>query len=106
LDSALDFWILAAAVGMVQGGAQALSRSLYGAMVPENKSAEFFGFFGVSSKFAAVVGPTVFAYTGQITGSSRNGIAVIALFFILGMFLLSRVDVEKGRQEAKGGKNA
>jgi UMF1 family MFS transporter len=106
LDSALDFWILAAAVGMVQGGAQALSRSLYGAMVPEKKSAEFFGFFGVSSKFAAVIGPTVFAYTAQITGSSRNGIVVIALFFIAGIFLLSRVDVEKGRREAKGGKNA
>ncbi len=106
LDSALDFWILAGIVGMVQGGAQALSRSLYGAMVPEDKSAEFFGFFGVSSKFAAVIGPTVFAYTAQITGSSRNGIAVVALFFIVGMLLLSRVDVEKGRIEAKGGKNA
>lgn len=106
LDSALDFWILAGIVGMVQGGAQALSRSLYGAMVPEDKSAEFFGFFGVSSKFAAVIGPTVFAYTAQITGSSRNGIAVVAFFFIIGMLLLSRVDVEKGRIEAKGGKNA
>ena len=106
LDSALDFWILAGIVGMVQGGAQALSRSLYGAVVPEDKSAEFFGFFGVSSKFAAVIGPTVFAYTAQITGSSRNGIAVVALFFIVGMLLLSRVDVEKGRIEAKGGKNA
>jgi len=106
LDSALDFWILAAVVGMVQGGAQALSRSLYGAMVPAEKSAEFFGFFGVSSKFAAVIGPTVFAYTGQITGSSRNGIAAVAFFFITGIILLSRVDVEKGRREAKGGKNA
>ncbi|TDP88757.1 UMF1 family MFS transporter [Halanaerobium saccharolyticum] len=101
LDSALDFWILAGIVGMVQGGAQALSRSLYGAMVPEAKSAEFFGFFGVSSKFAAIVGPTVFAYTGQLTGSSRYGIIAVASFFILGMIFLSRVDVEKGKQEAK-----
>ncbi|MFP4198290.1 MAG: MFS transporter [Halanaerobium sp.] len=101
LDSALDFWILAGIVGMVQGGAQALSRSLYGAMVPESKSAEFFGFFGVSSKFAAIVGPTVFAYTGQLTGSSRNGIIAVASFFILGIIFLSRVDVEKGRLEAK-----
>ncbi|MFP4021745.1 MAG: MFS transporter [Halanaerobium sp.] len=101
LDSALDFWILAGIVGMVQGGAQALSRSLYGAMVPESKSAEFFGFFGVSSKFAAIVGPSVFAYTGQLTGSSRYGIIAVASFFILGMFFLSRVDVEKGKLEAK-----
>ncbi|PTX15727.1 MFS transporter, UMF1 family [Halanaerobium congolense] len=101
LDSALDFWILAGIVGMVQGGAQALSRSLYGAMVPESKSAEFFGFFGVSSKFAAIIGPTVFAYTGQLTGSSRYGILAVAAFFILGMFFLSRVDVEKGKIEAK-----
>jgi len=101
LDSALDFWILAGIVGMVQGGAQALSRSLYGAMVPESKSAEFFGFFGVSSKFAAIVGPTIFAYTGQLTGSSRYGILAVASFFILGMIFLSRVDVEKGKLEAK-----
>ncbi len=101
LDSALDFWILAGTVGMVQGGAQALSRSLYGAMVPEAKSAEFFGFFGVSSKFAAIIGPTVFAYTGQLTGSSRYGILAVASFFILGIFFLSRVDVEKGKLEAK-----
>ncbi len=101
LDSALDFWILAGIVGMVQGGAQALSRSLYGAMVPESKSAEFFGFFGVSSKFAAIIGPTIFAYTGQLTGSSRYGILAVASFFILGMFFLSRVDVEKGKLEAK-----
>lgn len=101
LNSAIDFWILAGIVGMVQGGAQALSRSLYGAMVPESKSAEFFGFFGVSSKFAAIIGPTVFAYTGQLTGSSRYGILAIAAFFILGIFFLSRVDVEKGKIEAK-----
>jgi len=101
LDSALDFWILAGIVGMVQGGAQALSRSLYGSMVPASKSAEFFGFFGVSSKFAAIFGPSVFAYTGQLTGSSRYGIIAVALFFILGIFFLSRVDVEKGKSEAK-----
>ncbi|RCW56537.1 MFS transporter [Halanaerobium sp. ST460_2HS_T2] len=101
LDSALDFWILAGIVGMVQGGAQALSRSLYGAMVPESKSAEFFGFYGVSSKFAAIIGPTVFAYAGQLTGSSRYGIIAVASFFVLGIIFLSRVDVEKGKLEAK-----
>ena len=101
LDSALDFWILAGMVGLVQGGAQALSRSLYGSMVPRNKTAEFFGFYGISSKFAAIVGPTVFAYMGQLTGSSRYGIISVAGFFILGMIVLTTVDVEKGRKEAK-----
>ena len=101
LDTALDFWILAGMVGLVQGGAQALSRSLYGSMVPKNKSAEFFGFFGISSKFAAIVGPTVFAYMGQLTGSSRYGIISVAAFFILGMIVLTTVDVEKGRKEAQ-----
>lgn len=100
LSSALDFWILAGMVGLVQGGAQALSRSLYGSMVPKGKSAEFYGFFGISSKFAAITGPFVFAIVGQITGSSRLGIISVAAFFIIGMFVLSKVDVEKGVREA------
>src|SRR6056297_3618597 len=101
ISTARDFWILAALVGVVQGGAQALSRSLYGSMIPRDKSAEFFGFFGVSSKFAAILGPTVFAAVSQLTGSGRNGILAVALFFILGMIMLSAVDVEKGRREAR-----
>ena len=100
LDSALDFWILAGLVGTVQGGAQALSRSLYGALIPENKSAEFYGFYGISSKFAAITGPFVFALVGQITGSSRYGILAVASFFIIGIILLYTVDVEKGVEES------
>lgn len=102
LASALDFWILAGMVGLVQGGSQALSRSLYGSMVPKDKSAEFYGFFGISSKFAAIAGPSVFALVGQITGSSRLGIISVAVFFIIGIFMLSRVDVEEGIKEASG----
>lgn len=100
LDSALDFWILAGLVGTVQGGAQALSRSLYGALIPENKSAEFYGFYGISSKFAAITGPFVFALVGQITGSSRYGILAVASFFIIGIILLYTVDVDKGIEES------
>ncbi|MFO7815327.1 MAG: MFS transporter [Halanaerobiales bacterium] len=100
LDSALDFWILAGLVGTVQGGAQALSRSLYGALVPNEKSAEFYGFYGISSKFAAITGPFVFALVGQITGSSRYGILAVASFFILGIIMLYTVDVEKGAGES------
>lgn len=103
LDSALDFWILAFFVGTVQGGSQALSRSLFGSMVPKSKSAEFFGFLGISSKFAAMFGPFVFALVGQITGSSRYGIISLILFFGLGMFILSKVDEEEGRSIAQEG---
>jgi UMF1 family MFS transporter len=100
LDSAIEFWILAGLVGTVQGGAQALSRSLYGTLVPNEKSAEFYGFYGISSKFAAITGPFVFALVGQLTGSSRFGILAVASFFILGMIVLYTVDVEKGVGES------
>src|SRR5699024_1445582 len=100
MSSALHFYLLAICVGMVQGGAQSLSRSLYGRMVPANKQAEFFGFYGISSKFAAIFGPFLFAVVGQLTGSSRLGIISLVVFFIGGIILLSRVDVEKGAVEA------
>jgi UMF1 family MFS transporter len=100
LDSALDFWILAGLVGTVQGGAQALSRSLYGTLIPNGKSAEFYGFYGISSKFAAITGPFVFALVGQLTGSSRYGILAVAAFFIFGMIMLYTVDVNKGVEES------
>ncbi|HLT56164.1 MAG TPA: MFS transporter [Bacillota bacterium] len=103
MSSALHFYLLAICVGMVQGGAQALSRSIYGSMIPENKHAEFFGFYGISSKFAAVAGPFVFAFIGQITGNSRFGIISLIIFFIAGIILLKFVDVEKGIEEAKAG---
>lgn len=99
--SALHFYILAIAVGMVQGGAQSLSRSIFGRMIPANKHAEFFGFYGISSKFAAIVGPFMFAFIGQITGNSRYGIISLIVFFIAGIILLKFVDVEKGTEEAK-----
>ncbi|RKQ31255.1 MFS transporter [Oceanobacillus halophilus] len=102
MNSALHFYILAICVGMVQGGAQALSRSIFGSMVPENKKAEFFGFYGISSKFAAVIGPFAFAFVGQVTGNSRYGIISLVVFFIAGMLILRRVDIEKGIEEAKG----
>lgn len=101
MQSAIHFYILAFAVGLVQGGAQAISRSIFGSMVPERRSAEFFGFYGISSKFAAIFGPFLFAFVGQLTGSSRNGIVSLIIFFIVGIYLVSRVDIEKGRLEAK-----
>jgi len=90
------FWALAGMVGMVQGGSQALSRSLYGAMTPRERSAEFFGFFDISSKFAGIAGPFVFGLAGMLLGSSRFGIVSLVIFFVSGMILLSRVKEQDG----------
>ncbi|WP_047986123.1 MFS transporter [Ornithinibacillus californiensis] len=101
MNSALHFYLLATAVGFVQGGAQALSRSIYGRMVPANKKGEFFGFYGISSKFSAVFGPFLFGFVGQLTGNSRYGILSLILFFIAGIIILSFVNVEKGKEDAR-----
>ncbi len=95
------FLLLGFLVGTVQGGSQALSRSLFGAMTPKAKTAEFFGFYGMSSKFAGIVGPLLFAVVGQIMGSSRLSIVSIVLFFIVGGYLLSRVDEKEGIRVAR-----
>lgn len=102
MDSALEFWVLAFLVGIVQGGTQALSRSLYGSMLPKDKNAEFFGFMGISSKFATIFGPFIFAFTGQLLGSSRFGIISLVIFFILGGLMLATVNVSEGRKLANG----
>ena len=69
-------------VGMVQGGSQALSRSLFASMIPKQKSSEFFAFFAVFEKFAGIIGPAIFAYTIGTTGSSRNAILSVIVFFV------------------------
>ena len=88
INSAIDFWILGIAVGFVLGGSQSLSRSFYGAMIPSNESAEFFGFFSVFAKFSAIWGPFVFGIIRQITGTSRLAILSLVGFFIIGIILL------------------
>jgi MFS transporter, UMF1 family len=103
MTTAWQFYLLATLVGMVQGGSQALSRSIFGSMVPKGRNAEFFGFYGISSKFSAVFGPFLFALVAQITGTSRLGIVSVALFFIVGIFMLRFVDIDKGRRESHGG---
>lgn len=100
MTSPIHFWILAALVGTVQGGTQALSRSLFASMIPSYKSGELFGFFGVMDKFAGMFGPMVFALAITIFGSSRFGILSVILFFIVGAIVLSLVDVETGRHQA------
>ena len=89
--------MLAVFIGLVLGGVQALSRSLYGSMIPEEASAEFYGFFSVFSKFSAIFGPLVFAIVSDRAGSGRPAILSILAFFVIGMAILSRVDVASAR---------
>jgi UMF1 family MFS transporter len=95
------FMILAILVGMVQGGTQALSRSLFASMIPRHKSAEFFAFYGVFEKFASIFGPALFAFMIATTGSSRHAILATAVFFLAGGALLTVVDVDEGRRQAR-----
>ncbi|HPK06582.1 MAG TPA: MFS transporter, partial [Aminivibrio sp.] len=85
------FWALAIAVGMVQGGTQAMSRSFFASMIPPGRTAEFFGFYDISSKFSGIFGPAVFGLVTQATGSSRLAIAVLSYTFILGILFLRKV---------------
>jgi len=101
MQTALHFWILAIAVGMVQGGTQALSRSLFGLMTPKRKSAEFFGFFDVSQKFSGILGPALFGIISQLTGSSRLSIIALIVFFIGGMFMLEKIRLDEGIKAAQ-----
>jgi MFS transporter, UMF1 family len=101
MTNATHFYILAGLVGMVQGGTQALSRSLFASMIPAHKSGEFFGFFSVFEKFAGIFGPLIFAGTIAATGSSRNAILSVIGFFAVGAALLWRVDVAEGQKAAR-----
>jgi UMF1 family MFS transporter len=95
--AAAPFLGLAVVIGFVLGGVQALSRSLYGSMIPEEASAEFYGFYSVFSKFSSIWGPFLFAFIGQATGSSRTAILSLVVFFAVGGLLLSRVDIDEAR---------
>jgi UMF1 family MFS transporter len=101
VQTAAHFYALALIVGTVQGGSQALSRSLFATMVPRHKSSEFFGFFGVFEKFAGIFGPLLFAIAVALTGSSRHGILSVILFFFFGGLVLWRVDVGEGQRVAR-----
>lgn len=84
-----DFLVLAVLVGTAQGGIQALSRSFFGKIIPQERSNEFFGFFDVFGKFSAVVGPALFGVVAQATGVANYGVlAVMAMFVVGGVILL------------------
>ena len=101
LDSVIEFWFLAWMVAVVQGGSQALSRSLFASMSPATKSGEFFGLFGIMEKFSSFLGPIVFAWAAATFDSSRPAVLSLILFFVVGGFLLTRVNVVEGRQVAR-----
>jgi len=120
ITSKYEFYILAVAIGLVQGGIQALSRSFFARMIPKGQSAEYFGFYNMLGKFAAIIGPTLMAIVGlgarhllmppsptqeQITAAgqlaARFSIASVVLLFIIGAILFYFVDEEKGREDAK-----
>jgi len=100
LETARDFYLLAALVGLVQGGTQALSRSLFASMIPRDRSSEFFGLFAVFEKFAGIAGPLIFAGAQTAFGSSRPAVLSVIAFFAIGGYLLTRVDVAAGRAAA------
>ncbi len=100
MRTAWHFQVLAALVGVVQGGCQALSRSLFATMVPRHRSAEFFGFYSSSGKLAGIAGPLIFGLLSQTTGQGRAGILVLGVFFVVGGWLLARVDLAAGQARA------
>lgn len=91
IHDTVGFWILAMLVGTSQGGIQALSRSYFGKLIPREKSNEFFGFYNIFGRFAAILGPFMVAVATQVTGKSSNGIFSILILFIIGGIVLTRV---------------
>jgi UMF1 family MFS transporter len=94
MENARDFYLLAAAIGLVMGGIQALSRSVYARLIPQGQAAEFFGFYNMLGKFAAVLGPLMMGAVSVLSGSVRASILVIILLFAAGGMLLYRVNIQ------------
>jgi UMF1 family MFS transporter len=103
LRTARDFYIMGAVIGVVMGGAQALSRSLYSLMIPAGKESEFFSLYEISDKGTSWLGPLIFGLTYQFTLSYRLAILSIAVFFVAGLVLLLFVNVRKAVAEAGSG---
>ncbi|MCJ7696209.1 MAG: MFS transporter, partial [Anaerolineaceae bacterium] len=95
------FILLGLGVATVQGGSQALSRSLVGSLMPKSKSAEFYGFFSVSEKFNTVIGPLLFSIVNQLTDNSKLAIISLVLFFVGGIIMLTKVNIKRGMEQAQ-----
>ena len=90
LDKAWEFWLLAIAVGMCQGGIQSLSRAYYGKLIPKEEASEYFGFFDIFGKFADFFGPLIVAFCAFVFGTSTYGILALAILFLIGYLLLKK----------------
>jgi UMF1 family MFS transporter len=101
MDTVEEFYVLAIVIGLVQGGIQSLSRSLYARIIPKSQSAEFFGFYNMLGKFAAVLGPLMIGIIAAMTDSSRFAMLSVSLLFISGGILLYFVDEKKAVQVAE-----
>ncbi len=101
MDRVVEFYVLAAVIGLVQGGVQSLSRSLYARLIPPGKAAEFFGFYNMLGKFAAVLGPLLMGVVGVLTDSTRWSLAAVVVLFVIGAVVLYFVDEQEGRRMAR-----
>jgi MFS transporter, UMF1 family len=100
LKSQAEFFMIGWLVGTVQGGTQAVSRTIYASLTPRAKSGEFFGLYGLSEKFAGILGPLLYGIVGTLTHDPRDSILSISVFFFIGIVLLWRVNVSKGAEIA------
>ncbi len=101
MEETWEFYAMAVTIGLVQGGIQSLSRSFYARLIPADKAGEFFGFYNMLGRFAAILGPVLMGWVSMATGNPRLSILAIALLFLLGLILLFFVDEEEGRRVAK-----
>ncbi len=100
MESTWEFYAMAVTIGLVQGGIQSLSRSFYARIIPADKAGEFFGFYNMLGRFAAIVGPVLMGWVSMATGNPRLSILAIAPLFVLGLLLLVFVDEKKGYRRA------
>ncbi len=100
MQTEAHFYALAAVTGLVLGGIQLLSRSLYARLVPRNKTAEFFGFYNMVGRFSALLGPLMMGWVSVLTGNPRYSIISVVILFVIGLVFLTRVDEEAGRRVA------
>jgi UMF1 family MFS transporter len=101
MDSLTEFYSIAIVIGLVQGGVQALSRSVYARIIPVNRSAEFFGFYNMVGKFAVVLGPAIMGGFAVLTGSTRQAILSVSVLFLIGAWFLYKTDIRHGEVLAR-----
>jgi MFS transporter, UMF1 family len=100
LQTGRDFFILAAVIGLVLGGTQALSRSVYSKIIPKDKEAEYFSLYELGEKGTSWLGPLVYGLAIQFTGNYRLALFSLIIFFIVGMIVLSRVNLQKAKSDS------